>query len=189
MYNFSSMRWTTPQPLTLPKPLRSHHLVYFEEYIYLTGGTTRFLNAVDTVHMPIANDEVYNSNAWRARWTDIEEAIQKAVALQPPQLGKSVWKPIADLPALQSTVVFCGNSILSVGGVKDGSPQNAIYEFVDEKVGNHWVKVGEMSVGRYRHGVVPLGKRGAVLLVAGGFAWKWHDEATVKSTSVELVLL
>ena len=181
VYNFTNKKWTAPQSLQLPKALRSHHLVHFGEYIYLAGGAYTFLNKADTA----SKVQVYNSNAWRVRWADIEEAVQQeTVALQ-----HSSWKPIADLPVLQSTVVLCGNSILSVGGAKNGSALNTIYEFKDEKVDNPWVKVGDMSEGRYRHGVVPLGTRGAALFVAGGFKWAWHDEANVKTTSVELVLL
>ena len=178
VYNFSAMKWTTPQSLQLPKALWSHHLVQFGAYIYLAGGACTFLNEADTA----SKDQVYNSNAWRARWADIKEAVQQ-------ELEESVWKPIADLPAVRSTIVFCGNSIISVGGEKDRSPLKAIYEFKDEKVDNPWVWVGNMSEGRFRHGVVPLGTRGAALFVAGGSTWSWHDETTVRSKSVELVLL
>ena len=178
VYNFSTMKWTTPQSLQLPKALRSHHLVQFGAYIYLAGGAYTFLNEADTA----SKDQVYNSNAWRARWADIEEAVQQ-------ELEESVWKPIADLPAVGSTIVLCGHSIISVGGEKDRTPLKAIYEFKDEKVDNPWVWVGNMSEGRFRHGVVALGTHGAALFVAGGRTWSWHDETTVKSKSVELVLL
>ena len=54
-------------------------------------------------------------------------------------------------------------------------------------VGSKWGAC--MSVGRYCHAVVPLGNLGAALFVAGGYVWVRNDEAIVKTTSVELVLL
>ena len=181
VYNFSKMKWATPR---LPKALRSHHLVRLGEYIYLLGGATRFQDSTDTT------DKDHNLNAWKARWADIEEAVQhQDLTVQPTQHEKSIWESIADLPAPLPTVVLCGSSIISVGGKDNSSPVKAIYEFVDDKVNNQWVKVGDMSVGRYNHGVVPLGTRGAALLVAGGFKWELYDGDTVKTTSVEMVLL
>lgn len=190
VYNFSSKKWTTPQQLRLPKPLCSHHLVHLGEYLYLLGGAIKFKDAAHTT----PKDQIYNLNAWKARWADIEEAVQhQDLTVQPSQPEKSIWKSITDLPVFLPTVVLCGSSIISVGGMNNSSsndsPVSAIYEFVDDKVNSQWVKVGDMSLGRYRHGVVPLGTRGAALLVAGGFKWGVSDEADVKTTSVELVLL
>ena len=187
VYNFSSKKWTTPQQLRLPKPLCSHHLVHLGEYLYLLGGAIRFKDAAHTT----PSDQIYNLNAWKARWADIEEAVQhQDLTVQPSQPEKSIWKSITDLPVFLPTVVLCGSSIISVGGMNNnGSSVSAIYEFQDDKVNSQWVKVGDMSLGRYRHGVMPLGTRGAALLVAGGFKWGVYDEADVKTTSVELVLL
>ena len=190
VYNFSSMKWTTPQQLRLPKPLCSHHLVHLGEYLYLLGGAIKFKDAAHTT----PKDQIYNLNAWKARWADIEEAVQhQDLTVQPSQPEKSIWKSITDLPVFLPTVVLCGSSIISVGGMNNSSPNDspvsAIYGFVDDKVNSQWVKLGDMSLGRYRHGVVPLGTRGAALLVAGGFKWGECDTANVKTTFVELVLL
>ena len=187
VYNFSSEKWTTPQQLRLPKPLCSHHLVHLGEYLYLLGGAIKFKDAAHTT----PKDQIYNLNAWKARWADIEEAVQhQDLTVQPSQPEKSIWKSITDLPVFLPTVVLCGSSIISVGGMNNNSSSaSAIYEFQDDKVNSQWVKVGDMSLGRYRHGVVPLGTRGAALLVAGGFKWGEYDEADVKTRSVELVLL
>ena len=58
---------------------------------------------------------------------------------------------------------------------------------------NGGAEVGSMSVGRYRHGVVPVrsGSCGAALFVAGGYVRSVPEgeETNVKSSSVELVLL
>ena len=186
IYNFNTMKWTTSQPLQLPKPLRSHYLIHFEEYIYLMAGASNSLNAVDTV----PTEQCYNSNAWRARWADVVESVQQDAEVQPSQPGRSVWTPIEAPPALRSTIAMCNNAIISIGGISDGLPQNTIYKLVDYNNDRPcWIKVGSMSVGRYRHAVVPLGNLGAALFVAGGYVWVRNDEANVKTTSVELVLL
>ena len=135
---------------------------------------------------PEGTEGHFNSEAWRARWSDIKEAISNK---QPSKSFKSLWVPIAAPPFLRPTVISYRNSLFSVGGVKGGVPQKAIYEFVKED--NHWKKVGNMSMGKYRHGVVPIRSRGVALFVAGGFV-KGNpkgDEMNVKSPSVELVLL
>lgn len=100
-----------------------------------------------------------------------------------------MWTPIAAPPTLRPTVTAYQHSLLSTGGVKGGLPQEAIYRFD----GKFWANVGSMSVGRYRHGVVPYESHGAVLVlfVAGGYVRSdpLGDEANVKSPSAELVYL
>ena len=144
VFNFSTMKWTTPQSLQLP----------------------------------------------RARWSDIEEAAQQNAGMQHSQQRKSVWTPIVPPPTPRPTVVMFSNAILSVGGISDDLPQKSIYKLVHHDTDSLlWSKVGSMSVGRYRHAVVPLGNRGAALFVAGGLVWVRNDETNLRSASVELVLL
>ena len=114
-----------------------------------------------------------------------------AASLQPSVPARSVWPPIANPPALCSTFISCNNSLISVGGIKNGRPQEAIYKFVDGKVDNHWpwVKVGSMSDGRYHHAVVPVGS-GTALFVAGGYVRSPRQDQTImKSPFVQLVIL
>ena len=179
VYNILTKQWTTPLALQLPKALRSHFLVQFEEHIYLTGGATKIFDSP----AQIGASDSFSSHSWRITWTDLEEAVKHPTAM--PE--KHLWTPIANLPAFWSTVVSCENFILSVGGIKDSLPQDVIYKFVEEK--NDWIEVGHMDIGRYRHAVVPLGSHGATLFVAGGFVWNRVDENIGKSTSVELVAL
>ena len=188
VFNFSTMKWTTPQSLQLPRGLRSHYLIHFEGYIYLMGGALTFLSHDG---MPKQRrKEIHNANAWRARWSDIEEAAQQNAGMQHSQQGKSVWTPIVPPPTLRPTVVMFSNAILSVGGISDDLPQKSIYKLVHHDTDSLlWSKVGSMSVGRYRHAVVPLGNRGAALFVAGGLVWVRNDETNLRSASVELVLL
>ena len=187
VYDFSTRHWSTPKTLELPKALRSHKLVVLEENIYIVGGAFVY------PAVPYQDDSVFNSHSWRARWMDIKEAIQQdaqiAAGLQPSEPVKSVWTPIADPPAIRSTVVSMNNSLISVGGVKHYKPQEAIYKFVNGKVGNHWMNVGNMSGGRYCHAVVSVGN--AALFVAGGYVEgnPASDEINEMSSSVELVLL
>ena len=51
--------------------------------------------------------------------------------------------------------------------------------------------MGNMGIGRYRHGVVPLGSCGTALFVAGGHVMDYPtgDERAVKSSFVEVVFL
>ena len=184
VYSFSTSDWSTPTSFELPKKLRSHHVVVFEENIYLMGGATAYSAK------PEGDEKKFNDEAWRTRWSDV-----KAAVTQPSDL-KIVWTPIRAPPDLRPTVVSYRNSLFSVGGVKDGEPKKDIYEFekgeiADGKVDNSWKPVGNMSMGKYRHGVVPLGSRGAALFVAGGFleGKPVEDEINKKSSSVELVLL
>ena len=179
VYNVLTKQWTTPLALQLPKALRSHFLVFLEEHIYLTGGATKIFDSP----AEIGSSDSFSSNSWRIKWTDLEEAVTHPAAMPEKQL----WTPIANLPALCSTVVSGENSIISVGGVKGSLPLDVIYRYAEEK--NDWIEVGHMDIGRYRHAVVPLGSHGATLFVAGGFVWSPIDECNEKSTSVELVVL
>ena len=185
VYNFSTQHWSAPQDLQLPKALRSHHLVLCGQYVYLVGGAYKY---------PIICDNVryFNSNAWRAKWTDVFEAIKLASTEQQAKLDRVVWSPIAEPPCIRSTVVSCNNCLLSVGGTSEGLPHSAIYMLVDENTDSlHWIEVGRMRVGRYRHAVVPLGNLGTTLFIAGGYVLDnpEGDEGTEKTSSVELVLL
>ena len=183
VYDLSTRSWylRSYKALELPKPLRSHHVVVFEEYVYLAAGATRF---------PASHDEkdLFNHQAWRARWSDIQEVIK-----QPSDTEKSVWTQITAPPFLRPTIVLCKNFLISVGGMKDNTTQRTIFEFV--KGDNDWIEVGKMSVGKFRHAVVPVGGRGAALFIAGGYVegqGKGDEDAkmlTKKSSSVEVVLL
>lgn len=187
VYNFTSMQWSAPLAVQLPKALRSHSLVHHGKYIYLLAGATKKPARIED------GAKLFNPHAWRARWYDVKDAVREAatVTVHPYQPVKSVWTPIADPPVLHPTAISCKHSLISVGGMKDGWPQKAIYRFVDGETSNHWITVGNMSVGRYRPAVVPLGYHGTVLFVAGGYVQNKpsEDEANVKSASTELVLL
>ena len=64
--------------------------------------------------------------------------------------------PIVAPPVVRPTVVAYKGFFLSIGGVIGGKPQKHIYNYtVDRKADSHWMKVGEMKMGRHRHGVVP----------------------------------
>ena len=126
-------------------------------------------------------DSEFSSNSWSVKCTDVAKAVQSPAAMS----EKCLWKQ--DLPVLRSTVVSCESSIFSVGGVKDHKPQDAIYRFVREQEGNHWIKVGKLNIGKYRHAVVPLGS--CTLFVAGGYTWGKFDGHERKSASVKVVPL
>ena len=200
VYDFSSNRWYTPKALDLPiTQLQSPNVVVFKEYVYVIGGVTAY---------PAPPSEAqYNRHAWRALWSDVKEAVSKAGAAviqgahtrgaegEPSKEVESVWKRIADPPVLRPTVVCYEDFLMAVGGVKDGTPQEGIYKFMDGKNADScgsWRLVGNMSVGRYRHAVVPIGSRGAAaLFVAGGYVLDnpEGDETIIKSSSVEMVIL
>ena len=187
VYNFSSKIWSTPETLVLPiAQLRSPQVAVFKEYVYVIGGATTYPSP------PTKGQAQYNLKAWRARWSDVKEAVSEAAVSKP---SKCVWKKITTPPARRPTVVSCKDSMILVGGVKDGEPQKGIYEYIDGKnvdgtVGR-WKPVGSMSVGRYRHAAVLLGSRGAALLVAGGYMEgdPKGEEIDEKSSSTELVVL
>ena len=172
VYNFTSQQWNTPPELQLPEARRSHFLVCFEGYIYATGGSSSF-----------HEDSAFSCNTWRVKCTDLEKAVQFPAAMS----EKCLWKPTTDLPVLRSTVVSCETSILSVGGMKDRKPQDVIYRLVRKQDGNHWIKVGNMNIGKFRHAVVPLGSH--TLFVAGGYVWDEYDLCERRSASVEVVAL
>ena len=185
VYNFSSNDWSTPKALELPRALRSHHLVVFAGNIYLAAG------AFTHPGPPDWDMRQFNHEAWRARWSDVKVAVTQ------PSKQKYVWTPITVPPVLRSTVVSCKKSLFSVGGVNFvNHREKAIYEFVDGeivdgKVDNSWKQVGNMGMGRYRHGVVPLGSRGTALFVAGGHVMDYPtgDESAVNHSFVEVVFL
>ena len=183
VYNHSTKDWITPpKALELPENLRSHHLVVFEEYIYIIGGAFVHPSA------PEDGDEQFNNQAWRARWSDVKEVVQ-----QPSKHVENVWEAIKAPPVLRPTVVVYKGFLLSIGGVLRGKPQNEIHMFVDEKVSNRWIKLGEMKVGRYRHGVVPgpVQSCGITLFVVGGYVRSPPEgqEGNVRTSSTEIVSL
>ena len=178
VYNCSTKTWTTPQALELPVELRSHHLVVFEEYIYVIGGAF--------VHPCVNGDKQFNRQAWRARWSDVKEAVK-----QPFKKTQSVWKPTVAPPVLRPTVVVYKGFLLSIGGVVDEMPKKGIYMFVDGEA--DWMKVGEMKMGRYRHGVVPgpVESCGISLFVVGGYMQSSPEgnEHNEKTSSAQIVFL
>ena len=178
VYNCISKTWTTPQALELPVELRSHHLIVFEEYFYVIGGAFEH---------PYGNGEKQlNGQAWRARWSDVKNAVK-----QPSKKTQSVWMPIVAPPVLRPTVVAYKGFLLSIGGVVGEEPQKDIYKFVD--AGSHWMKVGEMKMGRYRHGVVPgpVESCGISLFVVGGYVRSSPEgeEGNVRTSSAQIVFL
>ena len=179
--NVSTRLWSTPKALELPKAVRSHHVVVFGENIYVIGGAFRHPTE------PKYGDKQFNPKAWRARWSDIRKAIE-----QPSE--ESVWTPITPPPVLRPTVVAYRNSLMCIGGMKDKMPQKEVYKFVDGKVvdgkvHNHWIKVGSMKVGRYRHSVVPGVVEGprVALLVTGGYVESEpeEEETNVRTSSLQ----
>ena len=182
-FDVTTMQWSTHELLKLPICLRSHHLVFSEGYVYLMGGALGF--QVDD------GQRAFNPYAWRAQWSDVKEAVEQDPFQ--PWPGKSAWVPIASPPAQRSTIISCRNSLISVGGIMDGSrtPQKYIYRFDEKNACNPWVEVGSMSAGRYRHAVVPVGTLSTTFLIAGGYmrSMPSEDEDNVKSSSVELVIL
>ena len=160
--------------------LRSHHLVVFDEYIYVIGGA--FVHPSKCGN----GDQQFNGKAWRARWSDVKNAVK-----QPSREMQSVWKLIAAPPVLRPTVVVYKGFLLSIGGVVGEEPQKDIYKFVDGEA--DWMKVGEMKMGRYRHGVVPgpVESCGITLFVVGGYVQSAPvgDENNEKTASAQIVFL
>ncbi len=135
--NLTTMKWSTPEGLNLPVPLWTHHLTICGEYLYLAGGTTVY---------PWQSLEDYNSQAWRAKWSDVKQTA----APQHSQPQRGVWTRIADPPTLYPTPVSCGGTLYTVGGrTRDGKPISTVYTYIPAR--NQWVSVGDISVGRYWH--------------------------------------
>ena len=180
VYNCSTKNWTTPHDLQLPENLRSHHLVVYEEYIYVIGGAFVHPSKRGNGDLP------FNRKAWRARWSDVKNAVK-----QPSMTMQSVWKPIVAPPVLRPTVVAYKGFLLSIGGVVGEEPQKGIYKFVDGEA--DWMKVGEMKMGRYRHGVVPgpVESCGITLFVVGGYVQSSPEgeEHSVRTASAQFVCL
>ena len=185
VYNCSTKTWTTPQALELPVKLRSHHLVVFEEYIYVIGGS--FVHPTKRE----SGDKQFNGKAWRAQWSDVKKAVKQS-SKEKTKL-KSVWMPIVAPPVLRPKVVVYKGFLLSIGGVLGGEPQKGIYMFVDGKADSHWMKVGEMKMGRYRHGVAPgpVESDGITLFVVGGYVQSSPEgeEDNVRTSSAQIVCL
>ena len=150
--DLTTMKWTTPQGLSLPIPLWAHHLVLCGEYLYLVGGAM-----VRTVQSPKDN----NSQAWRVKWSDVKQTA----APQHSQPQRGVWTRIADPPTLFLTAASCGGTLYTVGEwTRDGKPISTVYTYNTAR--HQWVSVGDMSVGRINHCAVPLSSTS--IFVAGG---------------------
>ena len=169
--DLTTMKWSIPEGLNLPVPLWRHHLALCGEYLYLVGGTT--------VH-PRQSPEDNNSQAWRAKWSDVKQTA----APQHFQPQRGVWTQIADPPTLCPTPVSCGGTLYTVGGVtRGGKPISMVYTYIPAR--NQWVSVGDMSVGRVDHCAVPLSSN--AIFVAGG---RFLNEGKASFSSLtELLLL
>lgn len=178
VYSDITKQWSCLPALQLPKALRSPHLVSTGGCIYLVAGAMTIPARVEDGEQP------FNSQAWRAQWSDIKDIVEQAAAVQPSLPGRSVWTPIADPPALRSVAIVHEQSLLLVGGVKGGSPQDAICRF--DNVNDQWIIIGSMGEGRYRHAVIPV----PAFVIAGGYVRSKpeEDEANVKTHAVDLVL-
>ena len=149
--DLTSMMWTTIKGLNLPVPLWTHHLSLCGEYLYLVGGATVY---------PWQSPKDFNSQTWGAKWSDVKQTA----APQHYEL-RSVWTQIADSPTLRPTVVSCGGTLYTVGGVtRDNKPISTVYTYITAR--DQWVSVGDMSVGRVYHCAVPLSSNS--IFVAGG---------------------
>ena len=169
--DLTTMKWSTPEGLNLPIPLWVHHLALCGEYLYLVGGSTVY---------PVQSLEDDNSQSWRAKWSDVKQTA----APQHFQPQRGMWTRIADPPILCPTVVSCGGTLYTVGGViRDDKPISTVYSYITAR--NQWVSVGDMSVGRYGHCAVPLSSNS--IFVAGG---RFVNEGKESYSSVtELLLL
>ena len=169
--DLTTMKWTSPEGLSLPVPLRRHHLALCGEYLYLMGGTAVY---------PWRSPEDDNFQAWRAKWSDVK--LTAAPQLSQPQRG--VWIRIADPPTLSPTPVSCGGTLYTIGGLTiDDKPVSTVYTYITAR--NQWVSVGDMSIKSYLHCAVPLGSK--TIFVAGGRVLnkgKW-----VYSSVTELLVL
>ena len=150
--DLTTMKWWTTEGLILPTPLLAHNLVICGGYLYLVGGATTFR---------IESPEQYNTRAWRAKWSD----IQQVGAMQPSQPRRSVWRRVADPPTLFPSAVSCGGTLYAVGGgTMHEETVRGVYVY--DTTRNQWVFVGDMSMGRYGHCAVPLSD--TTIFVAGG---------------------
>ena len=169
--DLTTMKWSTPKGLILPVPLHQHRLALCGEYLYLLGGTT--------VH-PRQSPEDYNSQAWRAKLSDVKQTA----APQHSQPQGGVWTRIGDPPTLCPTPVSCEWALYTVGGVtRVGKPISTVYTYITDR--NQWVSVGDMIIGRFWHCAVPLSSN--TIFIAGGNVvneGKW-----AYSLSTELLLL
>ena len=111
---------------------------------------------------PVQSPEDYNSQAWRAKWSDVKQTA----APHHSQPHRGGWTRIADPLTLSPTAVSCGGTLYAVGGVaRDNKPISTVYSYIPAR--NQWVSVGDMSVGRAGHCAVPLSSN--TNFVAGGF--------------------
>ena len=171
--DLATMKWTTPEALKLPVPLRCHFLVLCGDYIYLVGGIKTY---------PLKSLDDYNSKAWRAKWSDVKQTT----ASQHSQPRMSVWTQIADPPNPLPAAVSCAGTLYTVGGyiyTEGDKTLRGVYAY--DTTRNQWVSVGDMSVGRCHHCAVPLSS--ASIFVAGGVVL--NEGKSSHSSSAELLLL
>ena len=113
--DLTTMKWTTPEGLSLPIPLWDHHLTLCGEYLYLVSGAM-----VRHVQSPKDNQ------VWRVKWSDVKHTA----APQHSQPQRGVWTQIADPPTLRPTAASCGGTLYTVGGAsRDIKPmhQNGVH--------------------------------------------------------------
>ena len=169
--DLTTMKWSTPEGLSLPVPLWRPHLALFDECLYLAGGGTVY---------PVQSPEDDNSQAWRAKWSDVKQTA----APQHTQSQRGVWTRIADLPTLLPTPVSCGGTLYTVGGrTRDGKLISTVYTYITAR--NQWVSVGDMSVERVDHCAVPLSSN--TIFVVGGSVV--NEDKWYYSSLTELLLL
>ena len=169
--DLTTMKWSTPEGLSLPIPLWGHDLALCGEYLYLVSGILVY---------PWQSEEKENSQAWRAKWSDVKQTA----SLQRFQPQRGVWTRITDTPTLCPAPVSCGGTLYTVGGrARDSKSNSTVYSYITTR--NQWVSVGHMSAGRIHHCAVPLSSNS--IFVAGG-ALK-NEGKWAFSSLTELLLL
>ena len=164
--DLTTMKWTTPQGLSLPIPLWLHHLSLCGEYLYLIGqAITHKVTESFNAHKTTESEHNAKMHVWRAKWNDVKEAHKPQPAVSPQQtLKQGVWNAMADPPVAHHKLSDSAPGACTNANRQNTSPKD-IFTYDDSL--NDWTHLGQLSSGRYSHCSVPP-KNTVVLAIADG---------------------
>ena len=167
--NITTLQWSTPSNLTLPRPLYGMQFTISSAHLYVASAIIAYDVATRT------------SKATKTVWQLPLTALENALTTEGDNISQH-WIEIAPTPYYNSVLLQDTAHVVAVGGRdKPITPTSDV--FVYDPNNNKWSKVGQLSVPRCDCAVVSLSSTS--FIVCGGLT-DVRDRNT-RLTSVEML--
>ena len=134
---------------SLPYPLHQATVAHFQGRLYIGGGCTQ-------------SKTVRGGSMWTNSVVTCEES--RLLTSHRTQNCWGVWKKVADLPVMMSSIVAVKDQLLALGGTVSGDDSDKVYQYHAES--NSWNAISSMQTKRHQFYAVVLPRD--QLMVVGG---------------------